>query len=171
MCISDAQPTAPVTQTSISNEEIERLEHRIAELEKQIANGATAKPQKTVAKKPTAPIIPREKIDYNKAKLLDSWPDIVEKIKDKSMMLATVLSTSQAYVLDDLLLLDVENPDFAQMINSEQRHRDAIKECAKEITGDTYCLAPYKRKKTAVSNSNDKMDILLKENSDIVSDM
>lgn len=171
MCISDAQPTAPVTQTSISNEEIERLEHRIAELEKQIANGATAKPQKTVAKKTTAPIIPREKIDYNKAKLLDSWPDIVEKIKDKSMMLATVLSTSQAYVLDDLLLLDVDNPDFAQMINNEQRHRDAIKECTKEITGNTYRLAPYRRKKNEVSNSNDKMDTLLKENSDIVSDM
>ena len=151
----------------------ERL--RIYQLMKKIMTepfkAALTKPQKTVAKKPTAPIIPREKIDYNKAKLLDSWPDIVEKIKDKSMMLATVLSTSQAYVLDDLLLLDVENPDFAQMINSEQRHRDAIKECAKEITGDTYCLAPYKRKKTAVSNSNDKMDTLLKENSDIVSDM
>ena len=87
------------------------------------------------------------------------------------MMLATVLSTSQAYVLDDLLLLDVDNPDFAQMINNEQRHRDAIKECTKEITGNTYRLAPYRRKKNEVSETDDKMDTLLKENSDIVSDM
>ena len=138
-----------------------------------VESGVAVKKAETPTQRKPAPVKPtlNEKIDYDKAVPLNSWPDIIEKIKEKSMMLATVLKDSAAYTLDELLLIDVQNPDFAQMVNSEQRHRDAIRSCTKSVTGQSYRLAPYRRKKPQASDTTEKLDTFINENNDVVSDV
>lgn len=172
--IKMCMPEVPATVTSsVSNEEIKLLQSRLDKLEKMVESGVTVKKAETPTQRKPAPVkpTPNEKIDYDKAVPLNSWPDIIEKIKEKSMMLATVLKDSAAYTLDELLLIDVQNPDFAQMVNSEQRHRDAIRSCTKSVTGQSYRLAPYRRKKPQASDTTEKLDTFINENNDVVSDV
>lgn len=157
--------------------ELSELRSRVEKLEEAVKSGISvpAKPEsvpKRTAAHKNQDRTPAEKIDYDRAAPLESWPEVVEKLKEKSMMLATVLSNSSAYILNDLLLIDVDNPDFAQMVNNDARHRDNIKEAAYAVTGQTLRLAPYRRR-TACSTGGkaDKIDALMRDNADVVSDM
>ncbi len=158
------------------NDELSRLKERLEKLEAKVREGVVAAAPAPNLKKPPAAAKKqeprREKIDYDKAVLLDSWPDVIERIKSRSMMLAAMLSGSSAYVLDDLLLIDVDNQDFAQMMNTDSRHRDNIKEAAAAVVGRALRLAPYRRKggEQTDHGSDDKIDALMRENSDVVSD-
>ena len=64
-----------------------------------------------------------------------------------------VLNGSRAFISGQFLLIDAPNPMFRDLINKKDAtYKDAIRNAAAEVLGETYKLGPYRKEATAETN-------------------
>ena len=93
----------------------------------------------------------KEKVNKNTASEdtneVERWDDILAILKTTCPLIAGVLGGSKAYISGSYLLIDTENSQFRSLVNgATPTYRDAIRNAAKQILGQTYKLGPYKQK-------------------------
>ena len=71
--------------------------------------------------------------------------------------MAGVLAGSKAYIGGGRLLIDSKLSQFKDLINSDAKYRDYIKDAAFQVLGVSYNLGPYKPKKNTDTPSNDPL--------------
>lgn len=72
------------------------------------------------------------------------WKDIVERVRERSPLIAAYLDDSKAYFKDDFILIDCPNPQFPDLLRLSE-HRDIIRAAAADVLGKRYRLGPYKK--------------------------
>lgn len=75
---------------------------------------------------------------------VSKWPEIMDIIKKSCPLMAGVLAGSKAYIGGGRLLIDSKLSQFKDLINSDQKYRDYIRNAAEEVLGVSYNLGPYK---------------------------
>jgi DNA polymerase-3 subunit gamma/tau len=89
---------------------------------------------------------------------LPQWSEILGIIAKTCPLMHGVLQGSTAYLEGDLLLIDCENSQFRDLVNSENTmYKDSIRNATLEILGKRCRLGPYNRKK----QPKDPLDELL----------
>ncbi len=73
-----------------------------------------------------------------------AWADVLERLKDKNRALYGALAGSEAYLADDLILIDSRNALFIKLIRENDYARQHIHECIIETTGKKHRIGPYK---------------------------
>ncbi len=91
---------------------------------------------------------------------LPQWSEILGIIAATCPLMHGVLQGSVAYLEGDLLLIDCENSQFRDLVNSENTmYRDSIRNAALEVLGKRCRLGPYNRK----AQPKDPLDKLLRK--------
>ena len=91
---------------------------------------------------------------------LPQWSEILGIIAATCPLMHGVLQGSVAYLEGDLLLIDCENSQFRDLVNSENTmYRDSIRNAALEVLGKRCRLGPYNRK----TQPKDPLDELLRK--------
>ena len=75
---------------------------------------------------------------------VSQWPEIMELIKKACPLMAGVLTGSKAYIGGGRLLIDSKLSQFKDLINSDAKYRDYIRNAAEQVLGVSYNLGPYK---------------------------
>ncbi|MBQ3563794.1 MAG: DNA polymerase III subunit gamma/tau [Clostridia bacterium] len=93
-----------------------------------------------------------------------NWNDILGTLGKTDPMMKAALEGSQAYIVNDCMLIDFKNESFRDMINTSPRHKSALKAAIVQVTGTNYKIGPYTKKKAAGStpepNADDEIDPL-----------
>ena len=93
-----------------------------------------------------------------------NWNDILGALGKTDPMMKAALEGSQAYIVNDCMLIDFKNESFRDMINTSPRHKSALKAAIVQVTGTNYKIGPYTKKKAAGStpepNADDEIDPL-----------
>lgn len=105
----------------------------------------------------TQPAQKQEEPDIGET-LFGGWASVLEKIKTTCPAIAGVLADSRAYIRNDMLLIDSNNPMFRKLLGNNPLYRTRIKEAAADITGRQFRLGPYERK---ISKKEEAADPLL----------
>lgn len=99
--------------------------------------------------------------DTSVAVRFDAWQDILAELCGTAPLLAAALNGSRAYVKNDLLLIDSDNPQFFSLMRNENpMYRNQIKSALQSVVGRTYRLGPYK--KAAEPTGDPLQDIITK---------
>jgi DNA polymerase-3 subunit gamma/tau len=85
------------------------------------------------------PAVPKE---GNGLPYFTSWAAVIEQVAKKSMMMASVLKKSDAYLKEDIILIRSQHPQFVDLLR-QQQNRKVIKEAITAVTGQSYRLGPY----------------------------
>ena len=76
----------------------------------------------------------------------EAWADVLSELLKSAPLLAAVLNGSNAYVKDDILLIDCQNEQFFQFMRSEEPiYREQIRNAVNTVVGRTFRLGPYKK--------------------------
>ncbi len=88
------------------------------------------------------------------------WLTILEELSKSAPLLRGILSKSRAYIKGEFCLVECENPQFAELMNSSNgRYKEILRRAVAAATGQSYKLGPYK--KSAIINSRqDPLDAL-----------
>ncbi|MBQ5884992.1 MAG: DNA polymerase III subunit gamma/tau [Clostridia bacterium] len=93
-----------------------------------------------------------------------NWNDILGALGKTDPMMKAALEGSQAYIVNDCMLIDFKNESFRDMINTSPRHKSALKAAIVQVTGTNYKIGPYTKKKAAGNtpepNADDEIDPL-----------
>ena len=93
-----------------------------------------------------------------------NWNDILGALGKTDPMMKAALEGSQAYIVNDCMLIDFKNESFRDMINTSPRHKSALKAAIVQVTGTNYKIGPYTKKKAAGAapepNADDEIDPL-----------
>ena len=93
-----------------------------------------------------------------------NWNDILGALGKTDPMMKAALEGSQAYIVNDCMLIDFKNESFRDMINTSPRHKSALKAAIVQVTGTNYKIGPYTKKKatgnTPEPNADDEIDPL-----------
>lgn len=89
--------------------------------------------------------------------LVEKWPEIMALVKKSCPLMAGVLAGSKAYIGSGRLLIDSELDQFKELINSEPKYRNYIKNAAEQVLGVSYNLGPYKRPTPKAEKENDPL--------------
>ena len=93
-----------------------------------------------------------------------NWNDILCALGKTDPMMKAALEGSQAYIVNDCMLIDFKNESFRDMINTSPRHKSALKAAIVQVTGTNYKIGPYTKKKAAGNtpepNADDEIDPL-----------
>ena len=145
----------------------ESLERRIAALEKTprtvMSDSNTAKIEST-ENIDNATVLPNETIQEATSEtttadtdgLIENevWISILEELSKSAPLLRGILSKSRAFIKGDFCLVDCENPQFAELMNSANgRYKEFLRRAVMAATGQSYKLGPYKKR--TVSQDND----------------
>ena len=76
--------------------------------------------------------------------LVSQWPEILEVLQGSCPLMAGILAGSKAYIGGGRLLIDSQLAQFRELINSDVKYRDYIKNAAEQVLGVSYNLGPYK---------------------------
>ncbi len=88
------------------------------------------------------------------------WAEIVAVLRQTCPLIAGVLQDSSAYIEGDRLLIDTDNSQFKELVNSKNSvYRDSIRKAAQSILGQVYKLGPY-HKKNVEENTTDPLQDL-----------
>ncbi len=80
---------------------------------------------------------------------IPEWSEILKIVNQTVPLMGGVLNGSRAFISGQFLLIDAPNPMFRDLINKKDAvYRDAIRNAAAEVLGQTYKLGPYRAKKT-----------------------
>ena len=149
---------------------------RISNLEEKITKiafgGETVKEQRTEQSKSSSAKPEKEKETVHKntigaeLKKFTKWAEVLELIKPESNMLYTVLRGSVAYIKGQYLLIDANNPIFAETLRNSEEHRNTIRNIVFKITGEKYRLGPYSEKTAPKQESKDRLDEFIDKFSD-----
>ena len=88
---------------------------------------------------------------------VEKWPEILELVKKSCPLMAGVLAGSRAYIGGGRLLIDSKLNQFKELINSDAKYRDYIRNAAEQVLGVSYNLGPYKPTATAKEGPADPM--------------
>ena len=75
--------------------------------------------------------------------LFNAWPEVLEALNISDKPLTGILGNSSAYVRNDLILINCDNPVFPQFIR-QPNHASAIIKAVYDITGRKFRLGVYK---------------------------
>ena len=93
-----------------------------------------------------------------------NWNDILGALGKTDPMMKAALEGSQAYIVNDCMLIDFKNESFRDMINTSPRHKSALKAAIVQVTGTNYKIGPYTKKKASGTapepNVDDEIDPL-----------
>ena len=93
-----------------------------------------------------------------------NWNDILGTLGKTDPMMKAALEGSQAYIVNDCMLIDFKNESFRDMINTSPRHKSFLKAAIVQVTGTNYKIGPYTKKKasgaTPEPNADDEIDPL-----------
>ena len=93
-----------------------------------------------------------------------NWNDILGALGKTDPMMKAALEGSQAYIVNDCMLIDFKNESFRDMINTSPRHKSFLKAAIVQVTGTNYKIGPYTKKKASGStpepNADDEIDPL-----------
>ncbi len=162
--------------------DIDSLERRIAVLEKMPRAAAVTAPKvvtdsvtdtvtETVTEKPHETIteeitnvtdsdVDTEITATDDDGLIDTeiWIAILEELSKSAPLLRGILSKSRAFIKGDFCLVDCENPQFAELMNSANgRYKETLRRAIETVVGVSYKLGPYK-KRESVKISDDPLD-------------
>ena len=120
-------PMAEPTVNSVSNTEEEPISKGTPEVEKPVA--------------PTGPV-------GN-----DIWVAILDELGKSAPLLRGILNNSRAFIEGEFFLVDCENPQFAELMNSSNgRYKEILRRAIETITGSSYKLGPYRKRENAENN-------------------
>lgn len=91
------------------------------------------------------------------------WADVLDLLGKSDAMLRAVLDSSDAYVSGNMVLLDVKNAAFRDMVNSDPKKRTALKSAIAQVTGRSYAIGPYTAKAAAAEDPLDKLINIARE--------
>ena len=101
-----------------------------------------SEPTEIAEEKPKAP--PIKEAANGEPVPVTQWPEIMELIKKACPLMAGVLTGSKAYIGGGRLLIDSQLSQFKDLINSDAKYRDYIRNAAEQVLGVSYNLGPYK---------------------------
>ena len=129
---SEPQPTAEPMDNSYPDEEIPPIEDEAPPSALPTEQTpAEASPVSSAADEPIA-----------------EWNEIMKLIIQSNPLMGGVLNGSRAFISGQYLLIDAPNPMFRDLINKKDTiYRDAIRNAAAEVLGETYKLGPYRAKR------------------------
>lgn len=78
------------------------------------------------------------------AQPLDSWPEILQALKDYSRVVAASFAGSTAYISGEYVLIDAPSPTAFELLRRPTQ-RDKMRDAIKQVTGRIYKLGPYKK--------------------------
>ncbi len=116
----------------------------------------TAPTEEILAKEPKKE--PQKEASNGEPIPVAEWPEIMEIIKKACPLMAGVLTGSKAYIGGGRLLIDSKLSQFKDLINSDAKYRDYIRNAAEEVLGVSYNLGPYKQ--TAKNQKAEEVDPL-----------
>lgn len=90
------------------------------------------------------------------------WNEVLDALSKISPMLRGVLDGSRAFIKGDLVLIDIRNDSFRDMINSDSRQRANLKQAIASVTGKTYRIGPYTPPPQSTAPEHDPIDDLMK---------
>ncbi len=147
------------------SEDFASLEKRVRALESGVAvrmPAKTVEPEKVVTKaeEKTAEIpLPEEEPASALPMAADGdtpiaeWSEILKIINQNAPLMGGVLNGSRAFISGQFLLIDAPNPMFRDLINKKDApYKDAIRNAAAEVLGETYKLGPYRKEASAETN-------------------
>lgn len=137
MC-SGSRVRESVPETA-SNEAVERLGAKIAELEQRL--NSTPPPQ------PSAPqrrsygsreqVTDTSSIDPQKLVPVNNWQEILERFRTVCPSVSGTLTVSRAFEYENFLLIDSDNRFFIQLIK-EKENSEKLRETARQVTGKVF---------------------------------
>ena len=98
-----------------------------------------------------------------------NWNDILGTLGKTDPMMKAALEGSQAYIVNDCMLIDFKNESFRDMINTSPRHKSALKAAIVQVTGTNYKIGPYTKKKAGGNNPEPNADDEIDPLDDLVS--
>jgi len=91
------------------------------------------------------------------------WSEIVAVLRQTCPLIAGVLQDSSAYIEGDRLLIDTDNSQFKELVNSKNSvYRDSIRKAAQSILGKVYKLGPYHKKDVKTDTADPLQDLAQK---------
>lgn len=82
------------------------------------------------------------------------WGEVLKILARTNPIMCGVLNGSRAFISGQYLLIDAPNPQFKDLINkNDTRYRDALRNAAAEVLGQTYKLGPWRSKKEIQEDS------------------
>ena len=89
------------------------------------------------------------------------WVEVLSELASTDKLLKAALKGSNAYIEDDIILIDIANESFKDMINGESRHRTALKQAILKVTGKNYRIGPYTKKQQIKKEEFDPLDNII----------
>ena len=171
-----AMPSAPIQSTkapadsdlkqAIATPEVEPVsdEEDVPPIEDELPPEpiATPIPQVNVTPPAAEPVVKEAAGDAAPVRF-EAWQDGLSELLGTAPLLAASLTGSKAYVKDDLLLIDSQNPQFFSLMRNENpMYRNQIKAALQSVVGKSFRLGPYKK---ATEQANDPLqDVIAKLN-------
>lgn len=150
------------------------LAARLAKLEAALQGGSapSASPAAPEAQDeaPKKSVLPPEEL-RKRAVPFPRWAEVLEKLKEKNRALYGALIGSNAYLADDLILIDSKNELFLKLIRENEYSKQNIHECIIEITGKKHRLGPFKEGHYKIEEGADPLDELLKNANELDIDL
>ena len=145
--------------------DIDSLERRIAALEKapKVKTDVVKNEIKTEAVvEPVIETIVEETVDETDDGLINQevWLSILDELSKSAPLLRGILNKSRAFINGDFCLVDCENPQFAELMNSANgRYKEVLRNAIETVVGQSFKLGPYK-KRAKVVESDDPLDAI-----------
>jgi len=156
--------------------DIDSLERRIAALEKMPRAKVTdtAKTETVSVVEAVAEIIPEVVTDNTVSDTVDTesdtdseglvdtevWISVLEELSKSAPLLRGILNSSRAFIKGDFCLVDCENPQFAELMNSANgQYKESLRRAIETVVGRSFKLGPYKKRERVVV-SDDPLDVI-----------
>ncbi len=92
-----------------------------------------------------------------------SWASVISELSKSAPLLGGILHGSSAYIDGSRLLVDSQNPQFADMMNSPAgNYRDKLRAAVLAVLGKSYSLGPYKKPSAEAEDPLNKLRDKLK---------
>ena len=101
-------------------------------------------------------------------KPIKEWNDILSTLFRINPLMGSALRGSRAYLRNDYLLIDSDNPQFREIMNASPHNKETLKRSISEILGKQYKIGPYHRENKAQNKTDPllglakKLDLLNK---------
>lgn len=88
---------------------------------------------------------------------IKEWNDILSVLFRINPLMGSALKGSCAYIRNDYLLIDSDNPQFREIMNASPHNKETLKRAIADVMGKSYKIGPYHRE----SKAENKTDPLL----------
>lgn len=102
-----------------------------------------------------APTAPAKEADGERP--IKEWNDILSVLFRINPLMGSALKGSCAFIRNDYLLIDSDNPQFREIMNASPHNKETLKRAIADVLGTAYKIGPYHRE----SKAQNKTDPLL----------